>query len=86
MGGDGLAGIRVLDLSNVVAGLDSAYYLAHFGAEVIKIDSLRHDPYVRQALGSGGYRIIRHVVFERLVKSVDVAIRNATDRQIKRMR
>jgi len=33
-----LEGIRVLDLSNVIAGPHSCCYLARFGAEVIKLD------------------------------------------------
>lgn len=93
-----LDGVRVLDLCNVIAGPHSAYYLARFGAEVIKIDPasplydssitviygmihMRGKRSVLVDIGSSGGR----EVFERLVKSVDVVIWNATDRQVKRM-
>lgn len=93
-----LDGLRVLDLCNVIAGPHSACYLARFGAEVIKIDPARpvYDcsitvPYgiyhmcgKRSVLLDIGSSIGREV-FERLVKSVDVVIWNAPDRQVKLM-
>ncbi|WP_342710004.1 CoA transferase [Bradyrhizobium sp. B124] len=93
-----LDGVRVLDLCNVIAGPHSASYLARFGAEVIKIDpaiplydcsttiiyGMTHMRGKRSVLvdisSSGGRE-----VFEKLVKSVDVVVWNATDRQVKRM-
>ncbi|MCP3371784.1 CoA transferase [Bradyrhizobium cajani] len=93
-----LDGVRILDLCNVIAGPHSAFYLARFGAEIIKIDPVTplYDPLCtviyglthmrgkRSALidiaSSGGREI-----FAKLVKSVDVVIWNATDRQVKRM-
>lgn len=93
-----LNGVRVLDLSNVIAGPHSASYLARFGAEVIKIDptSPLYDSSITVIFGlthMGGKRSVLvdigssggREVFERLVKSVDVVIWNATDRQVKRM-
>lgn len=93
-----LHGVRVLDLSNVIAGPHSAFYLARFGAEVIKIDPasplydcsntvkvgmihMRGKRSVLVDIGSSGGR----KVFERLVKSVNIVIWNATDQQVKRM-
>lgn len=93
-----LDGVRILDISNVIAGPHSASYLARFGAEVIKIDpasplydcsntvsvGMTHMRGKRSALvdiGSSGGR----EVFERLVKSVDIVVWNATDLQVKRM-
>lgn len=93
-----LNGVRVLDMSNVIAGPHSASYLARFGAEVIKIDpaSPLYDCVYTVALGMTHMRGKRSVlvdigssggrkVFERLVKSVDVVVWNATDKQVKRM-
>lgn len=93
-----LDSVRVLDLSNVIAGPHSACYLARFGAEVIKIDPasplynclitivygmihMRGKRSVLVDVGSPGGR----EVFERLVRSVDVVVWNAPDRQVKRM-
>lgn len=93
-----LNGVRVLDLSNAIAGPHSACYLARFGAEVIKLDptSPLYDPSITVAYGINHMRGKRSVlvdigssggrdVFERLVKSADVVIWNASDEQVKRM-
>ncbi|WP_316399357.1 CoA transferase [Bradyrhizobium sp. 33ap4] len=93
-----LDGVRILDMSNVIAGPHSTSYLARFGAKVVKIDPavplydcantvivgmthMRGKRSVLVDIGSSGGR----EVFERLVKSVDVVVWNATDRQVKRM-
>ncbi|MCP3368602.1 CoA transferase [Bradyrhizobium cajani] len=93
-----LDGVRILDMCNVIAGPHSVGYLARFGAEVIKIDPvaplynclitviygithMRGKRSVLLDIGSSGGRTI----FERLVKSVDVVVWNAPDRQVKRM-
>ncbi|MCP1835638.1 crotonobetainyl-CoA:carnitine CoA-transferase CaiB-like acyl-CoA transferase [Bradyrhizobium sp. USDA 4532] len=91
-----LDGVRVLDMCNVIAGPHSSSYLARFGAEVIKIDpaSPFYDCLFTVILGMTHMRGKRSIlvdigssggrkVFERLVKSVDVVVWNATDRQIK---
>lgn len=89
-----LDGIRILDLSNVIAGPQSTSYLARFGAEVIKLDPAipLYDTWI-VTLGMINMRGKRSLlvdiaspggrdVFERLVKSVDVVLWNATDRQV----
>ncbi|MGY4230107.1 crotonobetainyl-CoA:carnitine CoA-transferase CaiB-like acyl-CoA transferase [Bradyrhizobium sp. USDA 4503] len=93
-----LDGVRVLDLCNVIAGPHAACYLARFGAEVIKLDPARplYDSSITVIYGMTHMRGKRSVlvdigssggreIFERLVKSVDVVIWNATDRQVNRM-
>lgn len=91
-----LEGVRVLDLCNVIAGPHSVTYLARFGAEVIKVDPAtpRYDAWNTVIFGLSHMRGKRSMlaeiateegreVFEKLVKSVDVVVWNATDRQVK---
>ncbi|RDB42907.1 carnitine dehydratase [Halomonas sp. DQ26W] len=91
-----LHGLRVLDLTNVIAGPHSTAFLTRFGAEVIKLDPVKplYDPLIgtlftfqtgmgkRSALvdimGSEGRE-----VFNQLVKSVDMVVINAPERQMK---
>ncbi|MGY3463472.1 crotonobetainyl-CoA:carnitine CoA-transferase CaiB-like acyl-CoA transferase [Bradyrhizobium sp. LM6.11] len=92
-----LDGLRVLDMSNVIAGPHSGCYLARFGAEVIKLDpaSPLFDSSITVIYGMTHMRGKRSVLldiasmsgrkaFEKLVKSVDVVVWNATDRQVER--
>jgi crotonobetainyl-CoA:carnitine CoA-transferase CaiB-like acyl-CoA transferase len=96
--GGWLEGVRVLDLCNVIAGPHSAAYLARFGAEVIKLDPAKplYDCWNTVIFGMTHMRGKRSVlvdccspegraVFEKLVKSVDVVVWNATDRQVQAM-
>jgi crotonobetainyl-CoA:carnitine CoA-transferase CaiB-like acyl-CoA transferase len=93
-----LDGVRVLDLCNVIAGPHSTSYLARFGAEIIKLDPatplydcwntvifglthMRGKKSTLVDLGSAEGR----AVFERLVKSVDVIVWNAPNRQVTAM-
>ncbi|RFB76573.1 CoA transferase [Methylovirgula sp. 4M-Z18] len=93
-----LDGVRVLDLCNVIAGPHSAAYLARFGAEVIKIDpaSPLYDCWNTVIFGMthmrGKQSLLADIrspegrtLFEELVRSVDVVVWNATDRQVKSM-
>jgi crotonobetainyl-CoA:carnitine CoA-transferase CaiB-like acyl-CoA transferase len=90
-----LAGLRVLDLCNVIAGPHAGAYLARFGAEVIKLDpaSPFFDCWNTVIFGMTHMRGKRSLladintpdgrkIFEKLVKSVDIVIWNATDRQL----
>lgn len=92
-----LDGVRVLDLCNVIAGPHSVSYLARFGAEVIKIDPAQplYDCWNTVIFGMTHMRGKRSVladisspdgraVFEALVKSVDVIVWNATERQVRK--
>ncbi len=93
-----LEGVRVLDLCNVIAGPHSVAYLARFGAEVIKLDPATplYDCWNTVIFGMTHMRGKRSVLaniaspegralFEELVRSVDVIVWNATDRQVKSM-
>lgn len=96
--GGWLDGVRILDLCNVIAGPHSVAYLARFGAEVIKIDPARplYDCWNTVIFGMSHMRGKQsvllnigspdgRVVFEELVRSVDVVVWNATDRQVRAM-
>jgi crotonobetainyl-CoA:carnitine CoA-transferase CaiB-like acyl-CoA transferase len=84
-----LAGIRVLDLSSVIAGPVCARTLGEFGADVIKIDSPRpnHNPLFTCALGVNVNRGKRSALLDlkppagrrvlcRLASTADVLVEN----------
>ena len=90
-----LDGIRILDLSNVIAGPHSTAFLARFGAKIIKIQSVvpSYDPLIgtlfafQSDMGkrSGLLDINKpkgREAFERLVRSVDLVVINAPERQM----
>ncbi|QFI69984.1 CoA transferase [Sinorhizobium alkalisoli] len=96
--GGWLDGVKVLDLCNVIAGPHSVAYLARFGAEVIKIDPAKplYDCWNTVIFGMSHMRGKQsallnigspdgRVIFEELVRSVDIVVWNATDRQVKAM-
>ena len=93
-----MKGVRILDMCNVIAGPHSVSYLARFGAEVIKIDPAVpvYDSWNTVVYGMSQMRGKRSILtdcisadgrelFEKLVKSVDVIVWNATDNQIRKM-
>ena len=93
-----LEGVRILDLCNVIAGPHSVTYLARFGAEVIKLDPAHplYDCWNMVVYGLTHLRSKRSLltditkpegreILEQLVKSVDVVVWNATDRQVQKM-
>ncbi|AEF53357.1 CoA transferase [Marinomonas posidonica] len=94
--GDGwLSGIRILDLTNVIAGPHSSAFLSRFGADIIKLDPVTplYDPLIGilftfQA-GVGKKSVLMDImtpegreIFEQLVKSVDMVVMNAPERQM----
>ncbi|MBW9072004.1 CoA transferase [Agrobacterium deltaense] len=93
-----LQGVRVLDLCNVIAGPHCVYYLARFGAEVIKLDpaSPLYDCWNTVIFGMSHMRGKQSALIdikapegkkalEALIKSVDVIVWNAPDNQILNM-
>ncbi|WP_115896272.1 CoA transferase [Marinomonas pollencensis] len=95
--GDGwLKDLRILDLTNVIAGPHSTAFLSRFGAQVIKLDPVTplYDPLIGILFafqtGVGKKSTLIDItnsegreVFERLIKSVDVVVINAVERQMK---
>lgn len=90
-----LEGIRILDLTNVIAGPHSTSFLGRFGAEVIKLDPTtpNYDPWNTVVFGMSSARGKQSIlvdlnqpegreIFDSLVKTVDVIVMNAPDRQL----
>ena len=89
--GDLLQHLKVLDLSNIVAGPTSAYTLAQYGAEVIKLDPQNmtlgtYAPIMTLEIGQGKRSILVDIktapgreIFERLVSWADVVLHNFLD-------
>lgn len=91
-----LEGVRILDLTNVIAGPHSTSFLGRFGAEVIKLDPAKpnYDPWNTAVFGMSSARGKQSIlvdlntkqgreVFNQLVRKVDVIVMNAPDRQLK---
>jgi crotonobetainyl-CoA:carnitine CoA-transferase CaiB-like acyl-CoA transferase len=91
-----LDGLRILDLTNVIAGPHATAFLARFGAEVIKLDPVKplYDPLIGTLFtfqtGMGKQSALVDImseegreVFNRLVRSVDMVVINAPERQLK---
>jgi len=90
-----LDGVRVLDLTNVIAGPHSCAYMARFGAQVIKLDPVTplYDPLVGIIYSfqtdMGKKKILADIntaegreIFQRLIRSVDMVVINAPQRQL----
>ncbi|WP_461537030.1 CoA transferase [Spongorhabdus nitratireducens] len=93
--GGWLQGMKILDLTNVIAGPHSTAFLARFGAEVIKLDPVTplYDPLIGTLFtfqtGVGKRSALVDImsdegreVFNRLVRSVDMVVINAPERQM----
>lgn len=91
-----LDGLRILDLTNVIAGPHSTAYLGRFGAEVIKLDPVTplYDPLIgtlfifQTNIGKKSALVDitteeGREVFNRLVRSVDLVVINAPELQMK---
>lgn len=91
-----LDGLRVLDLTNVIAGPHSAAFLTRFGAQVTKLDPVTplYDPLIGTLFtfqcGMGKQSALVDITteegreaFNRLVRAVDLVVINAPDRQMK---
>lgn len=92
--GGWLDGVKILDLTNVIAGPHSTSFLGRFGAEVIKLDPAvpNYDPWNTVVFGLSSARGKESIlvdlrdaegraVFNQLVRGVDVIVMNAPDRQ-----
>ncbi len=91
-----LDGLRILDLTNVIAGPHSSAFLARFGAEVIKLEPVvpNYDPLIGTLFAfqadMGKSNALLDInspqgreAFNRLVRSVDMVVINAPERQMK---
>lgn len=89
-------GLKVLDLTNVIAGPHSAAFIGRFGAEVIKLDPVKplYDPLIGTLFtfqtNMGKQSALVDITtdegreaFNRLVRSVDLVVINAPERQMK---
>ena len=94
-----LAGLKVLDLTNVIAGPIIGQMLGRFGAEVVKIDPVvpRFDPWTTIGFGIAANRGKKSVlldlkteegqdVLDRLLAEADVVLVNAVQSQAERLR
>lgn len=90
-----LEGFHILDLTNVIAGPHSTAFLARFGAQIIKLDPVTplYDPLIGTLFtfqtGMGKSSALVDIlseegreVFNRLVRSVDMVVINAPERQL----
>ena len=94
-----LSGVKVVDMTNVIAGPTQGYLLARFGASVIKVDppSPTYAPEVSVLYGLAVNRGKRSVLLDafsepgrrdlvRLLKEADVLLVNSTEESLARIR
>jgi len=90
-----LSGIKVLDMTNVIAGPTIASFLSRFGAHVIKLDPVKStfDPWntivFGMQAGRGKESILADIkstegqnIFHQLIEWADIVTINAVDRQV----
>ncbi len=93
-----LSGVKILDLTNVIAGPTIASTLARFGADIIRIDNVKptFDPWNTVIFGLQANRGKRSIlvdlksdegkeIIEQIIKDVDVVTINAVDQQLERL-
>ena len=93
-----LSGIKILDMTNVIAGPTIASFLSRFGAQVVKLDPIKStfDPWntivFGMHAGRGKESLLADIktpqgreIFHRLLKWADVITINAVDRQIEEL-
>jgi crotonobetainyl-CoA:carnitine CoA-transferase CaiB-like acyl-CoA transferase len=91
-----LEGVKVLDLTNVIAGPHSCAFLTRFGAQVTKLDPVKplYDPMIGIIYSFqtdlGKRKILADInteqgreIFNALIRSVDIVVINAPHRQLK---
>ncbi|HET8997745.1 MAG TPA: CoA transferase [Acetobacteraceae bacterium] len=77
-----LAGIRVLDLSSIIAAPVTATMLGDFGAEVVKVEDPIHGDFMRRGAREPGGRSLQWVQDARNKESVTLNLRHAEARAI----
>ena len=93
--GEMLKGIKVLDLTSVLAGPTTSYTLAQYGAEIIRLESPNEGPGLlphKLEIMQGKRSMLLDIttqpgreVFEKLIKTVDVVLHNSMSDVAKRL-
>ncbi|WP_318479841.1 CoA transferase [Photobacterium leiognathi] len=90
-----LEGVKIVDLTNVIAGPHSSSFLTRFGAEVIRLDPIKpmYDPLIgtffsfqtnmgKQSVLVDIMSIEGREIFNQLIKTADIVLINAPSRQV----
>jgi len=77
-----LAGVRVLDLSSIIAAPVAATMLGDFGAEVVKVEEPGRGDFMRRGAATAGGRSLQWVQDGRNKKSVTLNLREAMGREV----
>ncbi len=93
--GDLLKGVKVLDMANILAGPTATYFLAQYGADIIKLDQVRNVPHLLKVVleaNQGKRSMVGELstapgqeVLHRLVSQVDVVMHNILDDTAERL-